>query len=237
MNIIDKFIDSKKHLGTSTIGGYQSTLTDYFITFLKVKPNEDYLKKDIELIEEDIKKYFSYLKTEKWNFQKKAKGLEPISVQRAMTKLKKFFESYRIMFYPILWDELKSENKGYSKTSSIKKILAQDDLALILNYCKPMYKSLFLMSATTGARISEVLNLEEDDIDFTTNPIEITIYAKGVKTGQVRIVYMTPECKKYYDIWMSPRKVKVTNDKGKEIEVMMSLRDEYLQDGRRLNAE
>lgn len=62
---------------------------------------------------------------------------------------------------------------------------------------EPFYKALIIILSCTGMRISEVLHMRYDWIEWSDGeePIKITIPGEFTKTGQERITFATPEAR------------------------------------------
>lgn len=129
----------------------------------------DYIKKEPkEVEEEDIKKYMSYLVSDL--------SLKPRSVSLKKSALKFFY------------DEILGKNIVNLKTPKIPKsnpeVLSRDEIFLLIKNAKNNKTRLIIeLLYSTGLRVSELVNLKTEQIDFK----EKTIRVKSGKGNKDRI--------------------------------------------------
>ena len=192
MNKIEKMIDDNKEFWKiNTIKQYRSRLVIYF-NFLGCDPDE-YIK-DGRDYQADIKKYWKTLVKE-----------PPGTRKGSLIAIKNFLMHYNIEFKDKYWRELRRQGKG-------KRPVTQDivptnqQLRQILMHGTIRSKALFMICATSGARIDEVLHLTFDDIDLESTPSVITIPSNITKSGDARTTFITNETKKILLEWKKERK-------------------------------
>lgn len=88
---------------------------------------------------------------------------------------------YRLFEKAMLWELIPYERnpmdlvelKGVSKRLKPPRILTEDEFVRLLNQLLQPYKSMVLLAACTGLRISEVLGLRWQSVDFESLALEI----------------------------------------------------------------
>jgi integrase len=86
---------------------------------------------------------------------------------------------------------------------SKKEALQKSDIQTILNACHNIkLKSYVLFLAATGCRASEALSVRPCDIDFNNDPATVFIRGEHTKTGEDRIIPLTPELAQQLKLWM-----------------------------------
>lgn len=66
-------------------------------------------------------------------------------------------------------------------------------------------RALVLTLVSSGMRLNEALSLTENDIDFESNPVKITIRGTNTKTKQTRFTFITPEAAQCVKAWLKKR--------------------------------
>jgi site-specific recombinase XerD len=115
-------------------------------------------------------------------------GLAPTTLHRRLHALKHFFdylvEQRRVMGNPVKPSHMVRRGRP------LPKVLSQDQVQqLFAQIQHPMDKALFLLILRCGLRVSEVVHLTIDDIDWTQQAIRID-QGKGRKD---RRVYVSPD--------------------------------------------
>lgn len=171
---LNEFISLKKTLGVKerTMNDYH-LLMGYFIEWL----DETY--SDIKFIHEVntgvLREYIVYLKEEKYNDRTKSIGLSPFTINVRIRFLKAFFNA--------LFNE-EIINKNPVRNIKLMKVdednfepLTDDEINKILSipdvrqYAQFRDLVMMYLMLDTGMRISEVCELEIDEIDFKTRDI------------------------------------------------------------------
>jgi site-specific recombinase XerD len=117
--------------------------------------------------------------------QQSAQGLAPTTLHRCLHALTRFFdyllEQRRVAGNPIKPRHMVRRGRPLPKT------LAQDQVQQLLAQIQhPMDKALFWLMLRCGLRVSEVVHLRMDDIDWTQHAIRI-VQGKGRKDRRVSI--------------------------------------------------
>ncbi len=75
----------------------------------------------------------------------------------------------------------------------VRKPLTYEIIRNMLNRCDAKYKALYLILASSGMRIGEVLALRKQDLEYKNNPIRVHVRAETTKTKQERQTYISQE--------------------------------------------
>ncbi|KXZ39843.1 integrase/recombinase XerD [Alkalithermobacter thermoalcaliphilus JW-YL-7 = DSM 7308] len=203
---IDALISAEKSI--NTISSYYFDIKIFF-DFITLKyPNIEYIS-DIRPI--NITKYYTYLQTEKRN--------SPRSILRKKMVLKVFFlyliEQGVILerHNPILKDEIiKNKTKNlkplptYLEKNEIINLLSCIDKNEINQFYKFRNLTIFTLMLYTGLRISEIVNIDLQDIQYAMEYEVLNIIGKGNKQRKVPLLKQFLDdgylkcLKHYYDI-------------------------------------
>jgi integrase len=80
--------------------------------------------------------------------------------------------------------------------------LTREKFRNILAHCDIKGKSLFLLLASSGIRVGEALELQPSDIDFTSEPVKISISGENAKEGDNYETYISSEAKEVLYEWL-----------------------------------
>lgn len=164
-----KYLEVEKNYSIKTIESYNNDLTEF----------SDYLNKNlINILEEDIMKYLNLLNSKK---DKRS------TISRKISTLKSFYKFLKKKHYIdinpteyILYPKKEKKLPNYIEYNELESLLnssletknnIRDNLIIELLYA-------------TGIRVSELVNIKINDIDFNSNSIKV--FGKGSKE---RIVY------------------------------------------------
>jgi integrase len=188
MGEIERFIDT--YSNDKTKATYRNNLENYF-QFLNVNPNNYFkVKRDFE---KDI--------TDWWNYNlKKA----PLTALARLSCVNLFLEENDVIIPNKLIRRLKRKKKGKNPVT-LDRIPTNSELKTILSHGGILEKALFLTACSSGMRINEILNLEEDDIDFDTDPAKVDIPSKIAKFGRPRYCFISNEAKESMKSWLKIR--------------------------------
>ncbi|MEM3511174.1 MAG: site-specific integrase [Candidatus Jordarchaeales archaeon] len=98
--------------------------------------------------------------------------------------------------------------KGGRKSSRalmLDKAPSNAELRQILNYMDAKGRSLFLVLASSGMRISEALKLKVEDVDLTAVPPRINVNGEYTKTGNPQVAFINSETKEALLEWLKIR--------------------------------
>ncbi|GAJ20418.1 unnamed protein product, partial [marine sediment metagenome] len=110
-------------------------------------------------------------------------------------------------FDDIVWDNIRRRGTGSGAVSKETPIKA-DILKKILIHADAKGKSMFLIMASGGLRIGELVNLKMEDVDFKSKPTKLTIRYRGlntVKTKTSRIAFISDETTVALKEWLRIR--------------------------------
>ncbi len=175
------FLKKNLNFSDNTIISYQSDLDDFFSFLEKNKKNYKNINKD------DVTSYLKYLDEKKLTNQ---------TVSRKISCLRSFYNYL---------EKEKMVNENIFKNIRNPKIrrklpnyLSYEELRIIFDSIDDLEKRLIIeIFYATGCRVSELINIKIQDIDFTKNTIRI--YGKGSKE---RIVYFGEYAREYLDKYL-----------------------------------
>lgn len=162
------YIKLEKKLSQNTQDNYKLDLLSYY-NYLRI--NKIYDSNDITL--NIINDYLSNLKRN---------NLSPKSITRHITTIKEFHKY--LMKMNIVREDVSLNIENLKQIKTLPKVIKEDDMKKILdieliNPFKYRDRAMIELLYGSGLRISELINLEINDIDFTNNLI--IIEGKGKK--------------------------------------------------------
>jgi integrase len=103
------------------------------------------------------------------------------------------------------------------RARTVEDDLTREKLRRILTHCDAKGRALFLLLESSGIRIGEVLQLELDDIDLTSEPPKVNVRGEYSKTGDRYYSFMSSEAKEALTEWIKERDnyLKVAAKRGK----------------------
>lgn len=164
-----KYLEVEKNYSIKTIESYSNDLTEFY----------NYLNKELKIVsEEDIMKYLKFLNDKK---SKRATISRKISTLKSFYKYlnKKKIISNNPTEY-ILYPKKERKLPNYIEYNELEFLL-KESLETKNNFRDNLIIELLY---ATGIRVSELVNIKINDIDFNTNSIKV--FGKGSKE---RIVY------------------------------------------------
>jgi tyrosine recombinase XerC len=173
------YLSVEKNFSDYTVSAYQSDIISFFIWANKQSPeNISYDK---------LREYLHFI--QKFNYKK-------TTVARKIASLRSFFKYlYKAQFIQSNPTENISAPK---KPKSLPKFLTDEEMNKILDNIKTdtpaglRNKAILELLAATGMRVSELSNLNFENLNLDEN--EITVFGKGAKE---RIVLVSERAKKY----------------------------------------
>jgi len=178
----------QKTLGTRK--QYRISLKQFF-NVVGVKPHA-YFQQNREY-EADLEK-----------FAKSLVGHAPLSRRTKLSAVRGFVERNNVLLSKYFWKDLKKYGWGTGvqtldyipTTKDIKKILQRGD-------CRS--RALFLVMASSGMRIDEVVGLTWNNIKLERNPVRLELPGKITKNGKPRITFISDEAKDVLIEWEKDR--------------------------------
>ncbi len=206
---VDKFLFFLKvelNYSELTIKSYQLDLTDFFGFIESKKINY------LTITNHDVRGYLKYLDS---------CNLKNSTISRRISTLRTFY-NYLVdenivennVFHNVKNPKLEKKLPNYLNYNEMEELLESIDISTTEGLEKRLLIEMFY---STGCRVSEMINVKINDIDFTNKTIRIM--GKGSKE---RIVYFGDYASKYLDNYLS--KVKCdkylfTNKKGEKLTI------------------
>ena len=184
--IIEEFLEN--YPSKNTKKAYRTHLANYF-RILDIDP-ETYFQKDRDY-EADVKRA-----------SREIADRPPMSQKGMMSAIKVFLVEHNVELKERVWRSINRRRNG-SHPISIEKIPTNQDLKTILQYADIKGRALFLLSAVTGMRIDEMLNITLDNIDLENRTI--TLMYNMTKGGRARTTFFTEESKEALEQWLNHR--------------------------------
>ena len=173
------YLSVEKNFSNYTVSAYKSDLVSFFIWTNNISPEK--------VTYNQIREYLHFI--QKFNYKK-------TTVARKIASLRTFFKYlYKSQFIEINPAENISAPK---KPKSLPKFLTDDEMNKILDNIKIdtpaglRNKAILELLSATGMRVSELSNLNFEDLNLDEN--EITVFGKGAKE---RIVLVSQRAKTY----------------------------------------
>lgn len=173
------YLSVEKNFSDYTVSAYKSDLVSFFIWTNNQSPEK--------VTYNQLREYLHFI--QKFNYKK-------TTVARKIASLRTFFKYlYKSQFIEINPAENISAPK---KPKSLPKFLTDDEINKILDNIKIdtpaglRNKAILELLSATGMRVSELSNLNFEDLNLDEN--EITVFGKGAKE---RIVLISERAKKY----------------------------------------
>lgn len=192
---------------SNTIRGYRCHLKDFFEVIGKDPDNYiidvrrlDYNQRlDIlEEYEKDIKKFW------KWKIKNVS---APKTVSNATNCVKVFLKQYRIQLDDIVWEDIRRRGTG-NKPVTQEKPMTKEMLKEILIHGDAKAKAMFLVLASSGMRIGELVKINLRDVDTTSKPTKIIVRYDGpntVKNKSSRSAFISDEATVALQEWLKIR--------------------------------
>lgn len=201
---IEKFLDKRLITKDSTRRTYRTCIETYFNIIGKDENNYFQKKKKPDDYETDLNKTYLYY------LNKKKKGYMAIRTYFSPVRLFMITNDKTLKELEF-WDILKARTQG-AEPQSEETILNAAKIKEILTHGDTCAKAMFLMLASSGRRIGELLALTTDDIDISTTPATIKV-TKGLvgkeitttKTKQTTTCFISEEAKNAYKAWLIER--------------------------------
>jgi len=201
--VIGNFL--RKFPNYKTKHGYKSSLKQFF-DFIDKNPDE-YIRTDFRTLknEEKIKVQDLYESdiTTFWS-NMISRNVPPKTINYYIATIRVLLQHYRITIDDVFWKDLRRRGNG-SHAVTIDKPITTEILENILNHAELKARALFLMTASSGMRIGEVLQLKPNDIDLESTPTKITVRAETTKNKTTRITFISDEATRFLKEWLKER--------------------------------
>ncbi|MDY6932444.1 MAG: site-specific integrase [Halobacteriota archaeon] len=207
MKSIDGFLS--RYSKNNTIKSYRASVY-MFLDFYygKVRQGARATKEERKEYEELNKKYFSeehdYL-DELIRFVVWMDGKPPATIKVKISGVKEWLSYNEIELTPRQLKTLQHKLPNSSRGWTDEKDIERDTLKQILSHTDEKGRALILTLASSGMRIGELLKINFDDMDLSSDPPEITVRGEYTKSGQRRTVFISKEAKQSIDEWLKIR--------------------------------
>jgi len=136
-------------------------------------------------------------------------GKPDLSIRTFFNAVKQFMINHDKKLKDLdFWETLRARTRG-AEPESDEAILNKDSIKEILSHGNACSRAMFLILASSGRRIGEVLALTPDDINISTSPATInirkTVDRKTTKTKQKTLCFISDEARESYISWMKER--------------------------------
>lgn len=197
---IQRFLEKKFRASRSfaTKEGYKAAINK-FLQFLRIEYNLDLdslLRQVKETKQRDpleiLDDFYSFLSSFKRETVDKP-GFSSSTIRHYIIVTKEFLNNEGCHIYN---EDLRQKFKLPKKSITYEKGLTKETINRLVRLSNAKLATLILMACSSGMRISELAQLRLSDIDFSTNPVTITIRKETTKTRQTRITHITSEATK-----------------------------------------
>src|SRR5208337_4824166 len=125
------------------------------------------------------------------------------SARQQLTYTVKFLRAHGVNILKDDIQDIKRETKGGAAT--IDRVMDHNVICKALKGSDVRSRSLILMLASSGTRVSECLSLKMSDIDMNMTPTMINIRAENSKNGQARYTFISTEAKDALEDYLKVR--------------------------------
>ena len=204
------YLKIERQLSNNTIDSYKRDLEDFY----------KFTNKSYKFItKDDVIKYLEYLN----------KKINPRSINRHIVSIKNYFKflekNNSIKSNPL------EEITGLKTSKKLPKVLSEDDVNNLLDIelndaFSYRNKAMLELMYSSGLRVSELLNLEVNNIDFNMNLVRV--FGKGSKE---RIVPIDDIATKYLDEYINVYRNTLLKNKESDILFLNSRGDKLTRQG------
>lgn len=198
--MIETFLNKRLLTVPSTRKCYRVNIQSYFR--LSERDMTQYFNNGTttEDYEEDLRRVYKILHDE---------GKPDLSIRTFFNAVKQFMINHDKKLKDLdFWETLRARTRG-AEPESDEAILNKDSIKAILSHGNACSRAMFLILASSGRRIGEVLALTPEDINISTSPATInirkTVDRKTTKTKQKTLCFISDEARESYVAWMKER--------------------------------
>jgi len=206
---IEEFLDKEMIDAPNTRDGYRCNIQSYFkqldkdmdTYFKEIPEGKKEREKVLNEYDTDLRRAYAIQKDH---------GRPELSMRTFFNSIKQFMVSNDKAFKDLdFWDTLKARTKG-AEPKSDEAILNATDIKTILSHGNACSRALFLMLASSGRRISEILALTPNDVHVDEIPSWVNI-KKGLTRDSTKTKQKTYQCfisnetADAYKAWMKER--------------------------------
>jgi|WetSurMetagenome_2_1015567.scaffolds.fasta_scaffold83167_2 integrase len=225
-NAVESFIRCINGINKASIKERKVPVPDYNTLFDKyiseVKATGASLKKEEDRTEArkaragaDFDRFATHLK----------ESHPPLTAKQMMTFVRYTLNAHGVEVTKYTSQNIRREMKGGAST--VDKVMTAKVIKAAMMHMTMPGTAIVLCSASCGSRISEILDVLIDDIEFDHKPLKMTF--RDTKNKTTRYTFVSDEAREAVNEWLKPVKVIEKNEKGERVEVMRSAREQYLQ--------
>ncbi len=137
-------------------------------------------------------------------FLESIKEEPPKSIRMQTSVVKTFLLENERELPTLFWKRLSKRVKG-SKALTRDKIPSTEELRSIITHMPESGRALFLTLASSGARIGEILLVEEQDLNLEDDPASILLRGETTKSGENRVIFVSKEARDAIQEWLKVR--------------------------------
>jgi len=212
---ITRFLERKFRTSRSlsTRRAYNSALKK-FMKFLDVKYNLDIesLLRQIETKQTDsievLDSFYSFLAEYKRESSEKI-GYSNQTICDYISVAKEFLNGEGCKIYS---EDIKQRFKLPRRIYVYEKGLTKETINRIIRLANPKLAAVVLIACSSGMRIGEIVQLRFSDVDFTLDPVTITVRAETTKTRETRITHISSEAASALKDYLSRKKSSTKNE-------------------------
>jgi integrase len=191
---VQKFLDLYPNAYTTE--NYRQSLKHFFRSVYgrgDVDAQGDrYFTEDRDM-EADLNAFLNYLN-----------GKPPKTIRLRVAAVKSFLMENGVELSQRFWKRLRGRVKG-SRARTVDRVPSNVQLRRIMTHLPVNGKALFLVLASSGMRIGEVLQLTPTDVDLNATPAKVTIRGEYAKSGNPRIAFISREATLAVEEWLKTR--------------------------------
>jgi len=197
LKVLDKSLDD--YLGSifilshshSTVSTYRLAITNKNKTGFREFLSQKYSIDEFELVEKVKDKSFDVYKIlNEFVVFLDSHGYKPKSIMTRMASVKGYLRNLGLRF----------NSEDYKQMVRIPKIIRQREepitkelISKLQRNFPPKLQTVILVLSSSGIRLGELVQLELDDVDFTTHPTTLRLRAETTKTRTERETFLTTE--------------------------------------------
>jgi len=132
------------------------------------------------------------------------KDAPPLTSRVNLTSVKMFMLQNGIDLQDQFWKSLKKKIKG-SRSLTMDRPPTVPELKKIINELPTRGKAFYLLLASSGMRIGEVLQLQPNDLELDKSPARVNLRGEYTKTGNSRLTFMSSEARESLVEWLKQR--------------------------------
>ncbi len=172
---------------------------------------ENFVSKPLETYVKEVDKVGFWKDLRK--FWKSLSDKAPKTQNNRVRVVKLFFQDHDIEISGNEWSKFRRRKMKASRPQTQDKAGTKEEWRkIILNMSSPQGQALYLSLLSTGARVGELIQIHEGDLDLESDPARITFRAEYTKGGVGdRTVFLTEEAKVAMEDYLEWSKDKETS--------------------------